>query len=133
MLVVAGSPYQKQLPRPFSKIKGCIFDSILRIHICQSKKNTPRINVIICQLNRQIKFQILTILCSLNFNIIQAIQSNRINTSASHVVNLKQENKMVDQLKPFNEGGSCMSFEDAGSSEYENIREQFLALHHALQ
>ena len=39
MLVVAGSPYQKQLPRPFSKIKGCIFDSILRIHICQSKKN----------------------------------------------------------------------------------------------
>ena len=55
---------------------------------------------------------------------------NRINTYASQVASLKQENKMADQFKPLGEEEICMSFEDAETSEYEDIREH---AYHALQ
>ena len=58
------------------------------------------------------------------------MQLNRINTYASQVASFKQENKMADQFKLLDEEDFCMSFEDAETSEYEDIREH---AYHALQ
>ena len=47
-------------------------------------------------------------------------RTNYIDTYASEVANLKQEYKMADSSNLFDEGGSCMSLEDAGAPDFDD-------------